>query len=201
MVISARNTVAGSVAEAECLRGKNLKRALTAIFAASAQQMIGATFVIGYETYFLKLIDVRDYFNASVVFYVMLLASMTAFPLTENVGRRTLLVGPQFALCFMLLLVGVMGCISNSAKTSWDIVTCIYAWVIIYQLPIGATGFLSLRLRLPQCASVVLLRDWSPFRMLYGGLSCSSLFFIWYANFFLTSPKFLRLLLTLFTGD
>ncbi|KAB8224283.1 general substrate transporter [Aspergillus novoparasiticus] len=129
-------------AEAECFRGTNLKRTLTAIFAASAQQLIGATFVIGYATYFLELIGVNDYFNASVALYVvMLLASMAAFPLTEIVGRRTLIVGPQFALCAMLLLIGFMGCIPNRATASWGIVAFIYVWAIIYQLSIGATGF------------------------------------------------------------
>lgn len=129
-------------AEAECFRGVNLKRTMTAIFAASAQQMIGATFVIGYATYFLECIGVSDYFNASVVLYVvMLLASMAAFPLTEIIGRRALLVGPQFALCLMLLLIGVLGCIPNNAKANWGIVACIYAWAVIYQFSIGATGF------------------------------------------------------------
>lgn len=39
-------------AEMECFKGKNFKRTFTAIWAASAQQMIGATFVIAYATYF-----------------------------------------------------------------------------------------------------------------------------------------------------
>ncbi|KAF7167914.1 hypothetical protein CNMCM6106_003284 [Aspergillus hiratsukae] len=129
-------------AEAECFRGINLKRTLTAIFAASGQQMIGATFVIGYATYFLDLIGVKDYFDASVALYVvMLLATTAAFPLTEIVGRRTMIVWPQFALCFMLLLIGIMGCIPDRAKASWGIVAFIYVWAIIYQLSIGATGF------------------------------------------------------------
>src|SRR5687768_10530271 len=38
--------------EAECFNKVNRMRTFTAIFAASAQQMIGATFVIGYATYF-----------------------------------------------------------------------------------------------------------------------------------------------------
>lgn len=104
--------------EAECLRGINLKRTLTAIFAASAQQMICATFVIGYAI------------SSVVLYVVMLLSSMAAFPLTEIISRRTLIVGPQFALCFMLLLIGALGCIPNSGKASWGIVTCIYVWVI-----------------------------------------------------------------------
>ncbi|KFX99389.1 hypothetical protein O988_03889 [Pseudogymnoascus sp. VKM F-3808] len=129
-------------AEAECFRGVNSKRTLTAIFAASAQQMIGATFVIGYATYFLELIGITNYFNASVALYVvMLLASMAAFPLTEIFGRRVLLVWPQFVLCFMLLMIGIMGCVPNQARAGYGIVAFIYLWAIIYQLSIGATGF------------------------------------------------------------
>lgn len=129
-------------AEAECFNRMNRKRTLTAIFAASGQQMIGATFVIGYATYFLDLIGVKDYFDASIVLYVvMLLASMAAFPLTEIMGRRTMIVIPQFMLCCMLLLIGILGCVPDQGKASWGIIVLIYIWAIIYQLSIGAVGF------------------------------------------------------------
>ena len=129
-------------AEIECFESKNRKRTLTAIFAASGQQMIGATFVIGYATYFFELIHVKDYFDASVALYiVMLLSSMAAFPLTETLGRRTLIVWPQFALCFLLLVIGILGCVPNQTQATWGIIAFIYLWAIIFQLSIGATGF------------------------------------------------------------
>ncbi|RSL52043.1 hypothetical protein CEP53_008225 [Fusarium sp. AF-6] len=128
--------------EAECFNTANRKRTFTAIFAASAQQMIGATFVIGYATYFLELIGIKDYFGASVALYVvMLLASTAAFPLTEIYGRRFLIVGPQFMLCLMLLIIGILGCVPNRSEASWGIVALLYVWALIYQLSIGATGF------------------------------------------------------------
>ncbi|RMJ10737.1 hypothetical protein CDV36_009624 [Fusarium kuroshium] len=128
--------------EAECFNTANRKRTFTAIFAASAQQMIGATFVIGYATYFFELIGIKDYFGASVALYVvMLLASTAAFPLTEIYGRRFLIVGPQFMLCLMLLIIGILGCVPNQRKASWGIVALLYVWALIYQLSIGATGF------------------------------------------------------------
>ncbi|CEL11668.1 hypothetical protein ASPCAL14768 [Aspergillus calidoustus] len=139
-----RRTFAGLnlAAEAECFNRMNRKRTLTAIFAASGQQMIGATFVIGYATYFLDLIGVKDYFDASIVLYVvMLLASIAAFPLTEIIGRRTMIVKPQFVLCVMLLLIGILGCVPDQGKASWAIIVFIYVWAIIYQLSIGAVGF------------------------------------------------------------
>lgn len=128
--------------EAECFDHINRKRTFTAIFAASAQQMIGATFVIGYATYFFELIGIKNYFAASIALYiVMLLASMAAFPLTEIFGRRFLIVGPQFALCLMLLIIGILGCIPDKEKAGWGIVGLLYVWALIYQLSIGATGF------------------------------------------------------------
>jgi hypothetical protein len=128
--------------EAQCFDATNRKRTLTAIFAASAQQMIGATFVIGYATYFFELIGISNYFAASMALYaVMLAASMSAFPLTEIYGRRFLIVGPQFVLCFMLLIIGILGCVPDKTKASWGIVALLYVWALIYQLSIGATGF------------------------------------------------------------
>ncbi|KAJ8100196.1 general substrate transporter [Lipomyces tetrasporus] len=128
--------------EAECFDATNRNRTLTAIFAASAQQMIGATFVIGYATYFFQLIGIKNYFGASIALYVvMLLASTAAFPLTEIYGRRFLIVGPQFILCFMLLIIGILGCVPNKARASWGVVALLYIWALIYQLSIGATGF------------------------------------------------------------
>ncbi|KAF9891675.1 hypothetical protein FE257_003687 [Aspergillus nanangensis] len=129
-------------AELECFKRTNRKRTFTAIFAASGQQLVGATFVIGYATYFLELIHVKNYFSASVVLYiVMLLSTIAAFPLTEILGRRTLIVWPQFALCFMLLLIGILGCVPDQGKAVWGIIVFIYIWAIIFQLSIGATGF------------------------------------------------------------
>ncbi|KAL4916405.1 hypothetical protein BDW62DRAFT_202736 [Aspergillus aurantiobrunneus] len=128
--------------EAECFHRMNRKRTLTAIFAASGQQLMGATFVIGYATYFLDLIGVEDYFDASIVLYaVMLLASMLSFPLTEIIGRRTMSVVPQIGLCCMLLLIGILGCVPTQENGSWGIVVFIYIWAIIYQLFTGAVGF------------------------------------------------------------
>lgn len=127
---------------AKCFDATNRKRTLTAIFAASSQQMVGATFVIGYATYFFELTGISNYFGTSVALYaVMLAASMSAFPLTEIYGRRFLIVGPQFALCFLLLIIGILGCVPDKSKASWGVVALLYVWALIYQLSIGAAGF------------------------------------------------------------
>ncbi|OJD11867.1 hypothetical protein AJ78_07454 [Emergomyces pasteurianus Ep9510] len=130
-------------AELECFKGKNLKRTMTAIFAASGQQLIGATFVTGYATYFLELIHISNFFLVSSILYVvMLMASSATFYLVEVAGRRTLIVPSLFILCIILLIIGVMGCIPNQVVAGWVIVVLIFIWAIVYQLSIGATGFI-----------------------------------------------------------
>ncbi|KAL5344152.1 hypothetical protein BJX70DRAFT_393569 [Aspergillus crustosus] len=71
----------------------------------------------------------------------MLLSTILAFPLTEILGRRTMIIIPQFILCIMLLLIGILGCVPDQEKASWGIVVFIYVWAIVYQLSIGAVGF------------------------------------------------------------
>ena len=133
-------------AELQCFNKTNRKRTWTTICAASSQQVVGAAFVIGNATYFLSLIGIEDYFTASVILYVvMLISSVAAFPLSEIIGRRTLIVPAQFALCFFLLLIGIMGCIPNQEKAGWAILVFIYLRALIYQVSIGATGFVLAR--------------------------------------------------------
>ncbi|KAK2767672.1 hypothetical protein FQN54_003830 [Arachnomyces sp. PD_36] len=67
-----------SVAEIECFRGSNLKRTVTAILAASGQQLIGATFVAGYATYFFQLINIENFFLASSILYVVMIMSSSS---------------------------------------------------------------------------------------------------------------------------
>ena len=127
--------------ELQCFRGTNLKRTITAMFASSGQQLIGATFVIGYATYFFDLIGVSNYFLASCMMYVvMLLSTCAAFGLVEIVGRRTMLVPSLFTLSAILLAIGICGCFTNEAAL-WSIVVLMFLWSLIYQASVGASGF------------------------------------------------------------
>lgn len=128
--------------ELECFRRTNLKRTLTSMFAASAQQLIGAVFAVSYATYFFQLIGVQEYFLTSCILYVvMLLSTCAAFPLVEIVGRRTLLVPSFFILSGILLIMGILGCFQQSQGALWGIVVLMYMWALVYQLSVGATGF------------------------------------------------------------
>lgn len=150
--------------ELECFRGSNVKRTITAMFAASAQQLIGATFAISYATYFFELIGITEFFLTSCMMYVvMLLATCAAFLLVETVGRRALLVPALFALSLILLVMGILGCFPQLQEALWGIVVMMYIWALVYQLSIGATGFVlasevaTLRLRAATQALVTVM--------------------------------------------
>ncbi|KAJ9136628.1 General substrate transporter [Pleurostoma richardsiae] len=124
-----------------CFKGPHLKRTLTAVLPAAAQQFIGAGFVLSYVTYFLDLLGVKQYFTVSVVLYVcMLLSNLSAFTLIEVSGRRPLILYGMIALTLIELLMGIMGVVDN-AGAIWLILVCIFLWAIVYQVSIGAVGF------------------------------------------------------------
>jgi hypothetical protein len=130
----------------QCFKGTNLKRTFVACLPVAAQQFIGAAFVLGnyficqqrgpfsltaflgYITYFMSLLGVTDYFTVSVVLYViMLLSNISAFFFIEQAGRRGILVYGMIALTLVELVMGIMGCVNNSAAL-WVILVCIFLW-------------------------------------------------------------------------
>ncbi|RDW89744.1 hypothetical protein BP6252_01776 [Coleophoma cylindrospora] len=125
----------------QCFQDSNKKRTLIAILAVAGQQFIGAAFVLGYVTYFLSLIGVKQYFTVSVVLYVvMFLSNLFAFVAIETCGRRKLLLPGIFILTGVLLIMGIMGCLHTPAAT-WVVIVCIFIWAIAYESTIGAVGF------------------------------------------------------------
>lgn len=130
--------------ELDCFRGSNRMRTFASVLIAWAQQLIGAPFVVGYATYFVQLIGVSKPFNLTIALYIlMVVSSCCAFPLTEILGRRTLLVNPGFFLVFVLFLIGVMGCVpkAHEKAANYAIVAFMYVWTVIFQVTISATGF------------------------------------------------------------
>ncbi|OAA54566.1 General substrate transporter [Niveomyces insectorum RCEF 264] len=126
----------------QCWQGANAVRTATAIFISAGQQLMGASFVLGYLTYFLELIGITNSFKFSAgLFVVMLVSTTSAFFLIEVFGRRNILIAPSFILVFILLIIGIMGCIHNKTASGDVIVAMIYLWGAVYQFSVGATGF------------------------------------------------------------
>jgi hypothetical protein len=101
-------------------KGGNQIRTFTAVFISAGQQLMGASFVLGYLTYFLQLIHVKDAFSVSAGLFVVMLCSTTAaFPLIEVFGRRKILIVPCYLLVFILLIIGIMGCIPNKTAAGY----------------------------------------------------------------------------------
>jgi hypothetical protein len=97
-----------------------------------------------------------------MVYVVMFLSTCAAFFLIEIVGRRTMLVPSMFLLSFILLAMGICGCFTSSAA-KWTIVVMMYLWALVYQVSVGACGFVlasevaTLRLRATTQALVTVM--------------------------------------------
>ncbi|EXJ80113.1 hypothetical protein A1O1_08255 [Capronia coronata CBS 617.96] len=125
----------------QCFKGPNLRRTLIAILPTVEQVCVGSTFVLGFITYFMSLLEIHDFFTVTVVLsVVMLLSSMAAFPLIEAVGRRQLLIPGTFSLTAALLVMGITGCFSAKAAV-WVFLVSVFLWAIVYQATLGAIGF------------------------------------------------------------
>ncbi|KAA8908300.1 hypothetical protein TRICI_004786 [Trichomonascus ciferrii] len=128
----------------QCFRKTQIRRTFCSILAVTSQQLAGGTFVTNYVTYFLQLINVSNYFLVSVILYiVMLISTCAAYPLVEVVGRRTLIVPASFILSVILLIIGIMGSISNQVAAGWVIVVMIFMWALVFQVSLGASSFVA----------------------------------------------------------
>ncbi|KAK9360835.1 hypothetical protein V1504DRAFT_391428, partial [Lipomyces starkeyi] len=104
----------------KCFRGTNVKRTMTSLLAAAGQQLLGASFVLGYVTYFLELVHVENTFLVTdILFVVMIISTTSTFVLIETLGRRTF----------------------NQVAAGCVITVCIFIWGAVYQLSLGSTGF------------------------------------------------------------
>lgn len=81
----------------------------------------------------MSLLQVTNFFLVSVVLYVvMLVSNISAFFFIEQVGRRWILFYGMVALTVVELIMGVMGCVRNSASI-WVILVCIFLWSVWQQ--------------------------------------------------------------------
>ena len=91
------------------------------------------TFSIGYVTYFLSLLGIKNYFDVSIALLtIMLVSMMSTFPMVKIVGPRKLLFFGSCGLCLMNLIMGISGYFATKAST-WVFLVGIFIWAVIFQ--------------------------------------------------------------------
>ncbi|KAF2172696.1 hypothetical protein M409DRAFT_49238 [Zasmidium cellare ATCC 36951] len=121
----------------QCFQNTDRRRTITAMTLAISQPYVGASFVVGYTTYFLGLLRVHEFFTVSLILQtVMLLSNLVSFFAIEALGRRILLNWGVRLLTACLLIIGVMGCVDSTAAL-WAAIVMFFVWAVVYQLTLG----------------------------------------------------------------
>ncbi|PVH82568.1 general substrate transporter [Cadophora sp. DSE1049] len=125
----------------KAFRGQNRRRTLIALMPALQQQLLGSTFILGFISYFMSLLGIKNFFLVTVILMVvMILSAMAGFFLIEAVGRRKLIVGGTYVLTTMLLVMGICGCFDSQAAL-WVFLVAVFIWGAVYQGTLGNAAF------------------------------------------------------------
>ncbi|KAK9316485.1 general substrate transporter [Lipomyces starkeyi] len=121
----------------ETVQGTNFRRTLLSCMGFACQQLVGASFMSGYMSYYFVLAGVHNPFGISqMVYSVQLLGNMCAWPLVERVGRRRILL---CGMVFMKATLVVIGGVSTvHGQTALKIVVS-FLWS--YQMTAGSIVF------------------------------------------------------------
>lgn len=70
----------------------------------------------------------------------MLSSVLIAYGASFIDGRRPLIVPALFVLTLLLLCMDIAGCFTSEVSL-WAIVVIMYLWALVYQISLGACGF------------------------------------------------------------
>ncbi|RDW95116.1 general substrate transporter-1 [Coleophoma crateriformis] len=127
----------------ECFNKANWKRTLVAVSMIFIQNSSGSSWVIGYMSYFMQLggLSVARSFDATVgLSGMMVVGNLCGWFLVEKWGRRGTALYGSAVLCVTLLVIGILGCISNK-NAIWGQVAFMGVWSLVYQGTVGSAAW------------------------------------------------------------
>ncbi|ORY27114.1 general substrate transporter [Naematelia encephala] len=145
----------------------NFKRCVAAAIPFSGQQFAGVPYITNYTTYFFQLAGVSEPFLGNVIIQTITLGAVfSSFFLVEKAGRRRLLLVGLAAMAILNLLIGGLGFLRASSKTTGGVlITLCSLWEVAFGVSLGPLGWLglvevsSLRLRAKTTAFGVLINS------------------------------------------
>ncbi|KAI6365780.1 hypothetical protein MCOR25_005269 [Pyricularia grisea] len=125
----------------DCFRGTNLLRTGISTGVFLCQHLVGIIFVLGYSTYFFKLVGVQQSFDLGVgVTACGVLGNICSWFVVERFGRRLIFVGGMAALTGLLFLIGIMDVVPTAAA-GWVMASSTVVYAFVYFMTIGAMAF------------------------------------------------------------
>ncbi|GAA6010724.1 hypothetical protein JCM10207_005813 [Rhodosporidiobolus poonsookiae] len=109
----------------------NIRRTMVSVGVLGFQQLVGATFVTSYLTYFYSVAGTPEDLSLSLgeIWYTI-----------NKLGRRHSLVGGLALMTVVLIIIGITWAVRSSASL-WCMVAFMTIWAFFYQMTIGATGY------------------------------------------------------------
>jgi SP family general alpha glucoside:H+ symporter-like MFS transporter len=123
----------------DCFKGVELRRTEIACMVWMIQTLCGAPF-IGFSTYFFVQagLSTQYAFDLSLGAYAMgFVGTVVAWGLLRTYGRRTLYLWGIFIMLLLLIAIGIIGCLQETAATGWASGALVLAFTFVYDVTVG----------------------------------------------------------------
>lgn len=125
---------------ADCFKAANLRRTEIACMVWAIQILCGST-LMGYSTYFYEQAGLASAsaFTMTLIQYALgAIGTVISWFLMNWFGRRTLYMTGQAVQAVLLVIIGGLGCVSNSGSSvHWAIGSLLLVYVLCYDATIG----------------------------------------------------------------
>jgi hypothetical protein len=131
---------------AAIFRGTNLKRTLATSITPALQYFIGQPLIYGQTTYFFQTAGLANPFIGNLILTVLTVVAVAVgnfFILDHVPRRRTLLIATAVSIVLQLIMGG-LGCIPPTGKSTAALIALCSLWVVTYATTIGPIFWMTL---------------------------------------------------------
>ena len=123
----------------DCFKKTDLRRTEITCFVWAIQNVCGSSFM-GFSAYFYTQagLDTVYSFDLSMAQYALgFMGTIGSWFIMSRVGRRKLYFNGLLALFTLVLIIGIMGCVEQTAGVSWAIGSMLLVYTFVYDLTVG----------------------------------------------------------------
>lgn len=124
---------------ADCFKGADFRRTRIAALTWLFQSITGSS-LQGFSTYFYIQAGLSEShsFTMSIVQYVLgIIGTLSSWVATQKFGRRDLYLAGLFTQALLLIIVGGLGCATQSSGIGWAIGSMLLIFTFVYDASVG----------------------------------------------------------------
>lgn len=123
----------------DCFKGSNLRRTEITIVVWVTQALCGGP-LIGYASFFFEQagFDTKKSYELNIgMFALAMLGNIICWILMQKCGRRTLYIAGLVICCCVMVVIGVVSCLTTSPSISWALGALVIVLTFIFNCTIG----------------------------------------------------------------